>query len=55
MDRRRAFDRRVGEQRVLLVTVPVERRVAELRTLGARRSGFDRRAVVERRRRTAVW
>ncbi len=54
MDRRRALDRRVGERRVRFVTVPVDRRRAERRVPEARRSGLERRAVVERRRRTAV-
>ena len=56
-DRRNGPDRREVERRAIYapVGVAVERRLVERREQVYRRSGWDRRAMVERRRRAASW
>jgi len=56
-DRRSEDDRRNGERRVIAwAPLPAERRKVVRRVQGERRSGPDRRAVVERRlRRATAW
>ncbi len=55
-DRRSEDDRRNGERRVVAwAPLPAERRKVERRVQADPRSGRDRRAVVERRRRAATW
>ena len=57
-DRRNGPDRREVERRATTYAsagVAVERRLVERREQVYRRSGWDRRAMVERRRRAASW
>jgi len=55
-DRRSGDDRRDVERRAIgWAPLPVERRQAERRAQVSRRSGWNRRGTVERRRRTTIF
>ena len=55
-DRRNGDDRRDVERRAIAWTaLPVERRLVERRAQLYRRSGWERRGIVERRRRATGW
>jgi LSD1 subclass zinc finger protein len=55
-DRRTSDERRTVERRALgWAALPVERRLTERRAIALRRSGWERRGMVERRRRAVAW